>query len=291
MLTRTWISLRGCRPHQWVKNVLVFVPMLAAQQTGLSSWTAAGLVFIALSAIASGVYLINDLLDREADRAHPRKRHRPIASGVMSLRHAKVLSTCLIVTGFLVALSVGWLAAGVSGLYFTGTALYSLKLKERVVIDIWVLAGLYTLRVLIGAAATATAVSTWLLAFSLFFFLALAAMKRQAELAGMVDEPDRPSRRGYRPQDRDIVSQMAIAAGYVAVLVLALYIDSDGITRLYERPSALWGICAIVGFWVSRAVMIAHRGQMHDDPIVFALKDRISQLCGVLSVLAVVVAL
>jgi len=167
--------------------------------------------------------------------------------------------------------------------YYLLTTAYSLALKRRVVIDICVLAGLYTLRIIAGGVATGLTLSVWILAFSIFFFFALAAVKRQAEL---VDSGRRgklaASGRGYAVEDLPVISMMAIGAGYVSVLVMALYVNAPSTQELYTRPEALWGICCVLLYWISRTVLLAHRGQMHDDPVVYAAKDRISLLCFLL---------
>lgn len=282
---RAW--LRAMRPHQWVKNVLIFLPVLMAHSRDPADWIAAILAFIVFSMIASSVYLLNDLLDLAADRAHPRKRKRPLPSGEMSLLHGSMLAPALLLGGLLMALvflSFDFFLVVLG--YFILTTAYSLNLKRRLVVDICTLAMLYTVRIIAGGAATGIVISPWLLAFSGFLFLSLAAIKRQAELISDVAAGrEGSSGRAYVVADIPVVSGMALTAGYVAVLVLALYISTPSVAQLYDRPRLLGAICAILLYWVSRVVMITHRGGMHDDPVVFALKDSTSRICGMLIML------
>lgn len=279
-LTNTYI--RALRPHQWLKNTLVFVPMMTAHQFDGQTTLLSLLAFLAFCMIASGVYVLNDLLDLSADRAHPRKRHRPFASGAIPISSGTWMIAALLLGGSLLALSVSASFFLVLLAYFATTTAYSLVLKRQIVLDICVLAGLYTMRLVAGAAATDIPLSVWLLAFSIFFFLSLAAVKRQAEL---VDSASRGvlinTGRGYLVGDLPIISIIAISAGYVSVLVMALYVNSPTVVDLYAEPKALWGVCAVLLFWITRTVMVAHRGNMHDDPVVYAAKDRVSRLCFV----------
>jgi len=273
--------LDALRPHQWLKNLLVFVPMLAAHRLDLAAAAPSLLAFAAFALVASGAYVMNDLVDLAADRAHPRKRTRPFASGRVPIAHGTWMAVGLVLGGGAVAATVGPDFLLVVLAYVVVTAAYSSVLKRHAVVDICVLAGLYTLRLIAGGVATGISLSVWLLAFSIFFFLSLAAVKRHAEL---VDNARRrqsqPVGRGYHVDDLPLVSQMAIGSGYVSVLVLALYLTSPDVTELYAEPAMLWGICPILLYWLSRMVMVAHRGGMHDDPIVFAVKDRTSWICG-----------
>lgn len=283
--------LRALRPHQWLKNVLVFLPALAAHDSSAQTWGASLLAFMAFCLVSSSVYVLNDLLDLASDRAHPRKRNRPFASGAIPLAHGAIMAPALLIIGFLLALGVGSLAfLGVMLIYGVLTTAYSISLKRILVLDIVTLAGLYTLRIIAGGAATGITLSVWLLAFSIFIFLALAAVKRQAELVdGIASGRKDIAGRSYTFADLPIVSMMAIASGYVAVLVLALFLNSDAVTQVYSTPELLWALCPVLLYWISRMVIIAHNGGMHDDPIVFAVTDRASQICGVL-VAATVVA-
>ena len=284
-------AFRALRPHQWLKNLLVFIPMMLAHNFTGSAFLAALLAFAAFSLVASSVYVLNDLVDLSADRAHPRKRLRPFASGALPLSTGLWLAPGLLAAGIIVGAIVGSLFLGILLFYYLCTLAYSLGLKRITVIDICMLAGLYTLRVVAGAAATMTVPSVWLLGFSIFFFLALAAVKRQAELVDLVARgDDKAEGRGYLPEDLPLITMMALASGYVSVLVAGLYLTSDSVAILYSFPSALWGICAVLVYWVSRIVMLTHRRRMHDDPIVFAVTDKVSLFCGVMIVGLVVIA-
>ena len=274
-------AFKALRPHQWLKNLLIFIPMLLAHDFAAGTIGAAIAAFVAFCLIASSVYVLNDLLDLSADRAHPRKRLRPFASGALPLQAGLVMAPGLFVAGIAVGAFAGPLFLGVLVFYYLCTLAYSLFLKRVTVIDICMLAGLYTLRVIAGAAATMTQPSVWLLGFSIFFFLALAAVKRQAELVDLVDAGrEKAAGRGYLPEDLPLITMMALSSGYVSVLVAGLYLTSDAVAELYSFPSALWGICAVLIYWVSRIVMLTHRRRMHDDPIVFAVTDRVSLFCG-----------
>lgn len=283
--------LKAMRPYQWVKNILIFLPVVADHNVDSLAWQKAVIAFAAFSLVASSAYLLNDLLDLKADRAHPRKRNRPLASGALPLAHGSLMAPGLLVLGFaLAALTLSPLFVGVLAFYFALTTVYSIKLKRKLIIDICTLAGLYTVRIFAGGAATDTPLSVWLLAFSIFFFFSLAAVKRQTELVENVDlGSQRVKGRSYRVEDLHFVAMMAIAAGYVAVLVLALYIDAISVQNLYQSPVFLWGVCPVLLYWISRMVMLTQRGLMHDDPIVFAMRDRVSHICG-LVILVILIA-
>lgn len=275
--------IKALRPHQWLKNVLVFLPLLAGHQFEATMVLLAVAAFVAFSLIASSVYVVNDMTDLNADRAHPRKRNRPFASGAVPLSHGMMMAAVLFVVGVVVSLAVGPAFLAVIFGYFVLTTAYSLHLKRKMVMDICVLAGLYTMRIAAGAVATGIELSVWLLAFAIFFFLALAAVKRQAELVDSARRGTLRARgRGYNVGDLPIITMIAIAAGYVSVLVLVLYVDSPAVAMLYSKPSMLWGIGAVLLFWITRTVMLAHRGHMHDDPLVYAASDRSSQICMLL---------
>lgn len=273
---------KALRPHQWLKNILVFLPMLAAHQFEVTALWQSLLAFAAFSMIASAGYVFNDLLDLAADRAHPRKCQRPFASGALPIAHGTWLGAGLLAVGFIIASSLSGFLFLTLFAYFAITMAYSLDLKRRMVVDICTLAGLYTMRLVAGGVATGLPLSVWLMAFSIFFFLSLAAVKRQAEL---IDTAKRgklsASGRGYMVDDLPIISQVAISSGFVSVLVMALYVNSPAVTMLYSFPEAMWGVCLILLYWITRIVMMTHRGWMHDDPVVFAAKDRVSQICGV----------
>jgi len=272
--------IKALRLHQWLKNVLVFLPVLAAHQTGAQTLLSALLAFVSFSLVASSVYVLNDLLDLAADRAHPRKKSRPFASGSIPIADGTWMAAGLLLLGALLAVGIGGDFLLVMLGYYLLTTAYSLYLKRRIVIDICVLAALYTARIVAGGVATGIPLSVWLLAFSVFFFLSLAAVKRQAELIDSAERGNLTANgRGYNVDDLPIISMIAIGAGYVSVLVMTLYVNSPAVVQLYTHPEALWGVCGVLLYWITRTVMVAHRGNMHDDPVVYAAKDRVSQIC------------
>lgn len=274
--------LRALRPHQWLKNILVFLPPLAAHSTDPAIWLAALAAFVAFSLTASSVYVLNDLLDLAADRAHPRKRRRPFAAGDVPIAHGLVMAPALLASALLVAtLGASPPFLAVLAVYYVLTLVYSFDLKRRLVADIVALGGLYSLRILAGAAATGVILSPWMLAFSGFLFLSLAAVKRQAELVdGVATGRETAAGRAYRTEDLPIVTMMAVAAGYTSVLILALYVSSPEVRMLYTEPGILWAVCPVLLYWISRTVMLAHRGRMTDDPVIYAVRDRVSLACA-----------
>jgi len=234
------VALRAMRPHQWLKNLLVFVPLLAGHQWTLSGLLTATISFVAFCLVASASYLLNDLLDLPADRTHPSKRHRPLASGALPLATAAWLMPALAAAGLGIALPVGRAFVACLAAYFVVTVAYSLDLKRRPVMDVMTLATLYTVRVIAGGVATGIELSFWLLAFSMFLFLSLALVKRATEIQLASVTGHDLSRRGYSTSDAEPLRAMGIASGYLAVLVVALYINSDDVTRLYGNPQVLW---------------------------------------------------
>jgi 4-hydroxybenzoate polyprenyltransferase len=286
-------ALRALRAHQWVKNVLVFVPVLLDHR--LSEVTTLGRAFAAFVAFclaASGAYIVNDLLDVHADRAHPTKRHRPFASGALGAGFGWLLAPLLLADALLLGASLGHQFLGLLTLYVVTTTAYSVYLKRIAVLDVLLLAGLYTLRVLAGIAATGVTFSSWLLAFSTFLFLSLAFLKRYAELtAHEAGEREPLKRRGYQRRDREWLGAMGGASGYLSVLVLALYVNSDEVVRLYRAPLLLWLICPLLLYWTGRMWLLAYRGQIHEDPIVTSARDPSSYAVGLLVLLVLYAAL
>lgn len=271
---------KALRPHQWIKNLLIFVPLLAAHRftDGVSLFNAF-LAFIIFGLTASSVYILNDLADVADDRHHQRKRFRPFASGDLSLLTGWLAWPLLLLSAFIMAgIFLPLSFTGVLGAYFALTLAYSLQLKQTAMLDVLTLAGLYTIRIIAGAAAIAVQLSFWLLTFSMFVFLSLAFIKRLSELksARHSGHEGNIRGRGYVHQDLELVSSMGSGAGYLSVLVLALYIQDAHTSELYAAPQVIWLACPILLYWISRTWLIAHRGQMHDDPIVFAIKDRVS---------------
>jgi 4-hydroxybenzoate polyprenyltransferase len=285
--TRAWIKL--LRVHQWTKNALVFVPLVTAQRFDLSAFGEAIGAFFAFSLAASAIYILNDLVDLDADRKHPSKKRRPLAAGTVPITKAMVLVPALLGVAFAGALAISPALAGVLLAYVSLTTAYTFVLKRKMMVDVLALAALYSIRVVGGAVAIPVRMSEWLLAFSMFIFTALALIKRYIELAARIDKDlSDPTNRNYRKSDLDIVAALTAAAGFNAVTVFALYISSDAVRPLYRHSEALWLICPILMYWLGRALMMAHRRLMDDDPIVFALRDRNSYIAlGLISLILI----
>ena len=272
--------LRAMRPHQWLKNLLVFIPALAAHRFDAATLMASLQAFIGFCLIASASYLVNDLLDLAADRRHPWKRRRPFAAGDASIGSGILLALVALLSGLGLAASLKPDFLALLAFYFALTLAYSLWLKHFAIVDICVLSGLYSLRIFGGAVMTGIPVSVWLLAFSIFFFLSLAAVKRQAELvASLAEGNGKMWARGYSTADIPLVGSLLVASGMVSVLVVVLYASSPPVRMLYNGPEWLLGVAFVLLYWIARVAMMTHRGQMHDDPVVFAAKDPISYVC------------
>jgi 4-hydroxybenzoate polyprenyltransferase len=284
--------IKATRPHQWAKNLLLFVPALLAHRvTDLSVMAHTALAFMAFSLLASSVYVLNDLLDIPSDRHHHRKKTRPFASGDLSILTGFALLPVLTGAGIALTALLPIEFWGVMSVYYAITLAYSLILKSLMLVDVMVLAGLYTVRILAGSAATDTKVSFWLFAFSMFVFLCLAFVKRYIELWTLKSEGrDKSIGRGYRVSDIEQLQSLGSSAGYVSVLVLALYLNSPEVRALYAQPAMLWAIIPLLTYWISRIWLRAGRGEVHDDPIVYALKDPASWVIGVLACVVVLLA-
>ena len=278
------------RPHQWAKNALVVLPALLAPKFSVDNFVAGLTGAAAFSLCASAGYVLNDLLDLEADRAHRTKRNRPLASGALPVAWGPPLFIALAAG----SVALGALLSSVSfllllGVYFVATLSYSFYLKKRTLLDVLVLAWLYTHRIIAGGAATSVPLSAWLLAFSMFIFLSLAFVKRYVELSALTD--DRAIKhRDYMRSDIPMVASMGTASGYLAVLVFSLYVDQGAREAAYAEPLFLWLSVPVLLYWISRIWILAGRGQLEDDPVKFALRDKVSLTCGVVLVLLRVLA-
>jgi 4-hydroxybenzoate polyprenyltransferase len=283
---RDWV--RQLRCHQWAKNLLLVVALILAHKVNSPPALFACITaVIAFSLTASATYIGNDLLDLPFDREHPRKRSRPLADGIISIRSAAGVALGLLVTAFGISLAFlpatfVWMLLG----YIALSLCYSVWLKRVAVLDVMFLAGFYVYRVLIGAVAIQVTISPWLLAFSMFFFLGLGMVKRFADLI-LAERAEQESLAGrsYVTADIDFLRSVGTASSCVAVLVLALYLQSQEVTKLYSRPQLLWLVCPLVLYWNLRAWFVAQRGEMPDDPILFALRDPVSYVVGALTVL------
>lgn len=281
---RTWI--KALRLHQWIKNLLIFVPLLASHRlTDIPLIFMGIMAFIAFGLCASSVYLLNDLLDLADDRQHATKRRRPFAAGMLEIKHGLMAFPILLLAAFGLSLALlpPAFALALVG-YYVITLLYSLWLKRQMMVDVVTLGVLYTCRIIAGALAFQIVLTFWMLAFSMFIFLSLALVKRYAELrqARIQGESGKTRGRGYFPDDLEMISSLGAASGYISVMVLALYVQEQNIVALYRHPEVLWLSCPLLLFWISRTWMLTHRGEMNDDPIVFAVKDRVSLIVGAL---------
>lgn len=277
--------LGAMRPYQWSKNLLVFVPIITAQMiSDLRAWATALLMFIAFSCSASAMYLANDLLDLAADRRHARKRLRPFAAGLLPLHIGLIAAPLLLLIAFSIGRLIG--ALPIIVVYVIASGAYSFYFKAWPLVDIFMLAALYTLRLFGGGAATGYRVSLWLLAFSSFLFLSLATVKRVSELAASTSVVrQRIARRGYSPDDAEILRLMGVAASFVSSMVLALYVQRELHPGLDQYPTLSWALIPLILFWQCRIWLATSRGHMHDDPIVFAARDWVSWMVAGCSVL------
>lgn len=283
--------LKPLRPEHWLKNLLIFVPLFAAHRFfEIGLWERTVLAFVAFGCCASAGYILNDLFDLPADRHHPDKRLRPFASGDLPLSYGLAMIPILLGLGCLIGLWVSLPFLATLLIYLALTTTYSLYVRKVVLLDVILLAGLYTIRLMAGSGAIAVWPSHWLLAFSTFLFFSLALVKRYGELVIMrrVDG-DHAKARGYELGDGELLAAMGIASGYLAVLVLALYINSDTAAALYGRYQLIWFLCPLLLYWISHIWLFAHRGKMPDDPVLFATTNRVS--CVLILLMAAVVLL
>ena len=284
--------LRSLRPHQWVKNTLVFVPAAAAHVVAVETYLAAAAAFVVLSLIASCGYIVNDMLDIGHDRGHPSKQHRPLAAGKVRFLPLLAIGTFLGAAGVGTSFLISPTMATYAVLYLVLAISYSLYLKRAVFVDVIVLASLYVIRILAGGAATDVTVSTWLLAFSLFVFVSLAIVKRRKELADVAARRQQAVLgRGYVPADATVMTTFGAASAIGAVIVLALYTQSPDIAMNYTRPELLWLACPLFLYWLGRLLLLANRGTIDDDPVLFAIRDKASWLTGLLLIAVLAIAL
>ncbi len=273
---------RALRVHQWAKNVLIFLPLLLAHAIGLGALAKSALAFLSFSLVASSTYIVNDLLDLASDRIHPTKRRRPFAAGDLSVIAGVCLASLLFAAGVLIAIPM---SAGFTSwllIYCCVTLAYSLYYKRVVIVDVIILSALYTLRILAGAAAAKVPISDWMAGFSIFFFFSLALVKRFSELENLRARGVAPSNgRGYLVHDMEQLRAFGTASAFASIVVFTLYINNPDVQRLYHHPQRLWLLTPLLIWWMSRVWLRASRGQMHEDPVIFALTDRASLLAGV----------
>lgn len=286
--------LRAMRPHHWLKNGLVFVPILLNHDVfDIAALSHGAIAFVAFSLMASAIYLLNDIIDVEADRRHPTKCKRPLAAGEITERQAYAAVPLLLAASF----ALSWLLPQprlflmALGAYLVLALAYLFVLKRKLLVDVLGLAALHTLRILAGNAAGSIPLSSWLLAFSMFLFLSLALVKRYAELRITQDQSGlKKAGRGYQAEDIEALSQLGMASGCTCALIMALYVDSDAVRERYSHPELIWLICPIVLYQMARVWFLARRGQMPDDPLVFMIRDWRSQLTGAAVVVIMIAA-
>ncbi len=276
------VWLKAIRIHQWLKNLLLFVPvLLAARHFDFSLLIPLGMAFFTFSLCASSVYLLNDLIDIDVDRNHSSKRNRPIAAGKIPASRALIVSAIFLVAAFTLSLALlPQFFTLILAVYYSTTCVYSFYLKRKLLVDVLTLAGLFTIRVVAGSAAIQGGVSTWLLAFCLFFFLSLALVKRFIELNTQEgqEEGKKSGGRGYHPGDLETLAQSGIASGFAAIVVLALFIESPEVTTNFPRPEAIWLLLPLVLYLILRIWILARRKQVQDDPVIFLMTDWRSQI-------------
>jgi len=290
-IIKTWV--KALRVHQWSKNMLIFVPLIMSHKIQDPSRLASSLIaFASFSLCASAIYLLNDLLDLESDRSHPKKKYRPLASGELPIQSGIFLASALLTSSIVLSSFLGRQFLALLVLYTLLNCAYSLYLKRRVMVDVILLAVLYVIRIFAGAAAVEVLVSSWLMAFAMFFFLSLALMKRYAELYLYNRfSKESPKGRGYVCEDMQHIATMGASSGYISVLVMALYINSKEVVALYSRPEVLWLIAPLLLYWISRVWLLTQRGKMRSDPIIFAMKDKSSYGVGFLIAIIILCAI
>jgi 4-hydroxybenzoate polyprenyltransferase/phosphoserine phosphatase len=271
---------KALRVHQWAKNLLIFLPLLLAHTIRLGVVLTTVAAFFCFSFLASATYIVNDLLDLEADRVHPSKRKRAFAAGDLSVATGLAISLLLAAVAFTMAAYLPPRFLVFLLFYLVTTMAYSLLLKRIVLVDVVILAGLYTVRMVAGGAATQTIISPWLAAFSIFFFLSLAMVKRFSELRNLQTHRINPAGRGYLLSDIEQLRSFGTSSAYASIVIFTLYINGRDVTALYHHPDRMWLITPLMILWISRVWLLASRGLLDEDPVIFALKDRMSLLLG-----------
>ncbi|ELX13267.1 prenyltransferase UbiA family [Janthinobacterium sp. HH01] len=285
-----WV--RAMRVHQWLKNLLLFVPLLTAFSfMDIGKLATIALAFLSFSFAASATYLVNDLWDLESDRAHPRKKHRPFASAKIPILAGLAVAGCLLVLAFMLALVVSQAFSLMLLLYVVLTSTYSWMFKEYVLIDVIMLSLLYTLRILAGSVAIAVVTSAWLLAFSVFMFLSLALVKRCSELISLEQNGKAAARgRDYRVTDLAVLWPLGVSSAMSAVVVFGLFINAPDTQSRYATPNLLWLVAIGLIYWLARLWIKTSRGEMHDDPVIYAIKDRGSRSTVIVMGVTMIVA-
>jgi 4-hydroxybenzoate polyprenyltransferase/phosphoserine phosphatase len=284
------VYMRAARVGQWLKNIMIAVPMLLSHKFSLPACGVILTAFFSFSLCASAFYIINDLLDLTSDRQHPTKKHRPFASGSLLPSHGIALACLLFLTSIFGSLLINFEFAAVVACYALLTLMYSKIFKAYLILDAVCLGILYTLRIAAGVAALQTDMSSWILGFSFFIFLGLAFIKRLVEIQRSADLYNLPGR-AYRFSDGMVIECMAASSGFSAMIILALYINSMNAARLYTNPQFLWIVCPLILYWFCRLLILTHRDEMHDDPVAFVIKDKTSVICGIIGLIVILCAI
>jgi 4-hydroxybenzoate polyprenyltransferase len=284
------VYMQAARLGQWLKNILVAVPLLLSHKFTLPVFLVISAAFFSFSLCASAFYIVNDLLDLTSDRRHATKKGRPFASGILHPAHGLALAGLLLVVSLSIALLLSGEFFAVIACYALLTLLYSGIFKAHLILDAVCLGILYTLRIAAGVAALQADMSSWVLGFSFFIFLGLAFIKRLAEIQRSAAFEQLPGR-SYRFSDGSVIECMAAASGFSALIILSLYIDSINAVRLYTTPQFLWVLCPVILYWYCRLLVLTHRDEMHDDPVFFVIRDRASIACGVVTLFVILYAI
>ena len=272
--------LNFLRPHHWIKNFLIFVPIIASHQLDIITVKNSFLAFISFSLIASCGYIFNDLLDVNTDKLNPYKKKRLFAIGGISVKQSLIVILILLSISILISFKINFQFFLILFFYFIFSILYSYLLKKIIVLDILVLSSFYNLRIFAGSLATEITISLWLFSFATFFFFSLAAVKRLTELTYIIkNKKNKIEGRGYKAIDLPIINLMSLCSGYISIVVLALYINSPEVMILYSNPLYLWGICCVLFYWITMIIMEANRGNMHHDPVIYASTNKVSYIC------------
>ena len=272
--------LKIIRPYQWVKNILVFTPLLMAHNFNFHNFILSTKAFIIFSLIASSIYIINDMIDVKSDQNHPFKKYRPLAAKLITVNHCKVLILILLSLSFVLLTNVNKEFIMIIIFYFVLSNLYTFFLKRIIIIDLLILSLLYSLRILGGGYITDISISSSLFLFSMFFFTSLAAVKRLTEIINILKFKNRKILgRGYSTSHKKMIYWLAILTGWMSILILIFHINSPEVIKLYSFPNILWVICFVMLFWISRIIYVSSKGKIKDDPIIYAISDKISYLC------------
>jgi 4-hydroxybenzoate polyprenyltransferase/phosphoserine phosphatase len=284
--------VRALRPQHWVKNILVFLPVVAAHLWGQGhAWLLLAAFFLALCCGASAVYLINDLADIESDRRHKDKWRRPVAAGDLSIADACLAIPLLLALAFCFCSMQGRMPAELLLGYLVATSAYSFRLKKVPILDVLFLSGFYVFRIVAGAVVASVPLSEWLIAFAMFLFLSLAAAKRYVELTDLSEDKRANAARGYLPEDYPMIAAFGVNCGCMAVLVLGLYINSDTFRKLYHQAWVFWLLCLLLLYWLLRVWLLAGRRKLHEDPVDFAIKDPVTWIIAALGGLVFLIAM